>query len=394
MEAAPVVITEEGERVELIPAPRPSAVDRPDFAELWANAYDGADEQLHRVWDRLRDEWLRMKETKSKSRHTRRSYETASAAWLDFLATQRHADGRTVRAWQATSGHVRTWREHLAQQGLAESSINQRLAACSSFYSFVIRERYLVNGMEVSAFMDAKLQTRSNPFHGNNVQRGRVQRYGKARILTAIETAALLDHLNANIETLRGARNHALLLCYLLTGYRNYEVVRMVWSDIEANPSQPGSYLYRWQGKGGKAQRDAFPARVYHAIAHYLRLAGRLETMHSGDYVFLPMATHNAGNLNNIKEVTGNKHISEASALRILRTVLKNAGIKNPEKVRIHDLRHTFAQRFRVKNGDLEALRERLHHESLATTGIYAREILDTPKDDWSESVYQGLLGL
>ena len=71
---------------------------------------------------------------------------------------------------------------------------------------------------------------------------------------------------------------------------------------------------------------------------------------------------------------------------------LKRAGIKDPEGVRVHDLRHTYAKMFNEAVKDIQRLRGRLHHSSLNTTDIYTREVLDDPVDDWSEKVYQGML--
>jgi site-specific recombinase XerD len=369
----------------------PGRTPAPHFAAVWGGAYEGAEEGLRRVWDRLRDAWLKTKEAKSGSAHTRRSYEFATAEWLDFLATLRHHDGRTVKAWEATADHVREWQYVLLEErGLSGSSVNQRLAACSSYYSFVIREKGLVDGVEISAFMDRTGKTRENPFSGGNVQRVRTKQYGHARVLTHAETNRLITYLDQHKGTLTGARNYALIITYLMTGYRNHEGVSMKWGAMRPNRKQPGAFVFEWQGKGGKSQNDPLPPRVYHAIVHYLKVSGRFPAeMGAEEYIFVPLVTHNVTNLRNVKEVSG--HLSEKSAVRILRTALAKAGVSDPEGVRLHDLRHTFAHRYRQGNGDLEALRERLHHESLATTGIYAREVLDDPVDDYSESLFQNL---
>ena len=52
-----------------------------------------------------------------------------------------------------------------------------------------------------------------------------------------------------------------------------------------------------------------------------------------------------------------------------------------------HPKRYSFAHLFQ---GDLEKLRKVLHHESLATTGIYVRSLQD-PADDYSERTWQQL---
>lgn len=376
-------------------APRPVANN--NFAMLWAGAYAGAEEQMQRAWEKLREAWIKAKFRKSESPETRRSYETATSQWLDFLTTLRHADGHPVHAWEVTTQHVALWQESLEAEGLAPTSVNQRLAACSSYYSFVMNEKALVNGVEISAFMDATGKTRANPFKGGNVQRAKVKPYGKARKLTVEETRRLLTYLEEKKETITGARNYAMINMYLLTGYRNAEVVGRKWGDIEPNPSQPGSFIIKWKGKGGKTEREEFPARAYHAIVHYLKIVGRWPTIGADEYIFQPLVTHGEGNLRNQQPADDkptNRPMSSKAALRTLRTVLKRAGIKDPESIRVHDLRHTYAKAFLKSTKDLQKLRGRLHHSSLATTDIYTREVLTDPVDNWSESVYQGLLML
>lgn len=388
------------EETALVPVPQQMVAANP-FAVLWAGAYAGAEDQLGRAWEKLRDQWLRSKFRKSESEETKRAYATAINLWLDFLTTIRHPDGRPVHAWEVTGYHVEAWQSCLEIEGLAPTTINQRLAACSSFYSYVAAEKALVQGVEISAFMDATGKTRANPFKGNSVQRAKVKPYGKARPLSRAETAQLIEFLDAKKGTITGSRNHALITTYLMTGYRNREVVSMTWGDIKPNASQPGSYVINWRGKGGKQEREEFPARAYHAIVHMLKVTGRWDPGEPGhiedsEYIFRPLITHGESNLRNQQpvgdEVTVNRHMSSKSALNTLRTVLKRAGIKDPEGVRIHDLRHTYAKTFNAAVKDIQKLRGRLHHSSLNTTDIYTREVLQDPVDDWSEAVYQGFL--
>lgn len=365
---------------------------QPDwFATQWAGAYRSADEWLRVAWIKGRDAWLHQ----TTSPHTRRSYEHGTVAWMEFLATLRDDEGLTVKLWQVTSEHVRLWQEAMAASGAKPGTINQRLAACSSWYSFMVNERALVDGYEITAFMDRSGRTRGNPFRGSNIKRAKGERYKGARKLKSSETDKLLRHLGGRIDTLLGARNYALILTYLMTGYRNVEVVSMRWGSIKAHSQEPGKWLFDWAGKGGRSQVDPLPDRVYGAIVHYLKAAGRrLEEMQPEEYIFTPLVTHNMANLKNYKEDAALGHLSTNQAERILKTALRQAGVKNPEAVRVHDLRHTFAVQFYDKKKDIRALQERLHHKSLATTDIYVREFLEEPTDNYSEQLYQGLLGL
>jgi sarcosine oxidase delta subunit len=110
------------------------------FAALFNTAYHGAEEKMRVLWLALRDTWLNTKESKSGSQHTRRSYEAATIEWFNYLTTQTNPDGTITLPWHATANHVRGWQQHLLNsRGLSPASVNQRMAACSSYYTCVIR---------------------------------------------------------------------------------------------------------------------------------------------------------------------------------------------------------------------------------------------------------------
>lgn len=355
--------------------------------QQWSVAPHLPGDKLTLLWDRLRTAWLDAAEHRSRSLHTRRAYAKAVDLWLEYLASL------GVAPWAATCTHVRGWQGYLANCGGTDATVNARLSAVSSFYTFVINEVHLVDGVERTAFADAHGLTRANPFRVGNIRRARVRKYGKARLLSSAELSILFAYLQARQDTVTGARNQALLLTYFLTASRNGEILQMKWGDIRASRAQPGTYVFAWRGKGGKAEDIPLPARAHHAIVHYLTLAGRYAPGHAthlrdDEYVWTPLVTHGLDNLESAQHDRQPRgYISEKNAVRILQTSLRKAGIADGQQVRIHDLRHSFAHLFR---GDLEKLRKILHHESLATTGIYVRSLED-PADDYSEAIWQQL---
>lgn len=385
-----MAMVEVAERIEETPTLPARVVAHPP-ADIWSVDPGMAMENLRRLWYRLRDTWLDAAEAKSRSEHTRRAYAKATNLWLDWLSEH------GVEPWAVTSSHARGWQSWLGACGASESTVNARMSAVSSWYSFVINEVHLVDGIERTAFFDAAGRTRSNPFRVGNVRRTRIQQYGKARPLSAEALGKLFAYLVEHQDTLTGSRNFALLLTYFLTASRNAEVVGLKWGDIRPSRSQPGSFIFAWRGKGGKAEDSVLPARAYHAIVHHLKMAGRWlpgheDDIQDDDFVFVPLVTHGIGNLESGRhDRPAVGHISPKNAVRVLQTSLRLAGVPEWHKYRIHDLRHSFAHLYQ---GDLEKLRRILHHESLATTGIYVRSLQD-PADDYSEGVWQRLgLGL
>lgn len=338
---------------------------------------------MWRLWRTLRKAWLNMAYNRSGSENTRMAYETASRMWLECLGEN------GIAPWEATAMHVRSWQETMRVKSLSPATINQRLAAVSSWYTFVINEVHLVDGVERSAFADATGHARANPFRVGNLRRERVERYGKAYPMPVEDLQRLFGYLVSRNETLLGSRNWALILTCFLTAARNAEVAKMRWGDIRPSRSQPETYVWAWRGKGGKQDDVPLPKRAYEAIKHHLEIAGRWEP-EPDEYIWQPLVTHGAGNLMSARHGKPSRgHISQKNAVRILHTALRLAGVKNAEQYRVHDLRHTFAHLYQ---GDLESLRRILHHESLNTTGIYVRSLQD-PVDRHSEQIWQSVMG-
>lgn len=365
------------------PSTQIAVSDQPpaDLAAIWYVDPGQAERAMLQLWYRLRDEWLRIQESEA----TRRAYATASLYWLDWLTEC------NVQPWAVTAAHVRAWQAWLTESGKSPSTVNARLSAVSSWYQFVINEVHLVDGIERSAFFDGRGNTRANPFKVGNLKRPAVTQYGKAQPLHAHTVQRLFAHLRARADTLTGSRNYALVLAHLLTASRGSEIVRLRWGDVRPNRNQAGSFVFAWSGKGDKAESSPFPADIYHAIVAHLKIAGRWLPGHEDhikddDFIFVPLVTHGQANLRNAGQTTDAQHLSPKSVQRILQTALRAAGCEDWADYRVHDLRHTFAHAFHAQFGDLENLRKLLHHESIATTGIYIRN-MDDPVDRHSQAI-------
>lgn len=359
----------------------------PDLSAIWQVAPGQADMAMLQLWYRLRDQWLKMQTSSA----TRNSYATGSLQWLDWLANQ------DLFPWQVVSSHVRAWQEWLTASGKSPSTVGQRMSAVSSWYQFVINEIHMVDGVERSAFFDANGNNRANPFKVGNIKRPKVTQYGKATPMHPHQVRDLFAFLRSRLDTVSGARNYALILSHLLTASRGSEIVRLKWQDIRPNTNQVGSYVFAWSGKGDKSATSPFPADAYNAIVAYLKLSGRWipghpDSIQDDDYIFTPLVTHGLANLMHVDAddadyaTPGARHISSKSAQRILQSSLRKADIDKWRDYRIHDLRHTFAHTHYKLYHDLEGLRDLLHHNNIATTGIYVRN-MDDPVDTHSQAI-------
>ncbi|MGD9726906.1 MAG: tyrosine-type recombinase/integrase [Nitrospiraceae bacterium] len=378
------------EIVETLPAALEMVVRQPtDFASLWTAAESTAEEWMRRQWQKLALAWLDAKFAKCQSGHTRRNYQRALDRWLDWVAVQVQESGVALQPWLVETRHVREYQRYLREDGaLKDNSINHQMSCCSSFYSFVINEKFMVNGVEMCLFVDAEGRPRMNPFKAGNIARSKVEEYERANPLSVAEYDRLLSSMESRKTTFTGSRNYALVLCYLHTGWRSEELLRMQWKHIRPSKLVAGEQVFQWSGKGGKKKDDVLPGDCFAAILNYLKLSGRhVDDMQPDDYVWLPLLTHGLENLTNVDpaEQVG-KHLSGKSALRILRTELRRAGIANPATYRVHDLRHTHAHLLLEAGERLNVVQERLNHSSLATTGIYVKKAHKTdPTDTYTQ---------
>jgi site-specific recombinase XerD len=170
-------------------------------------------EQLDRLdnWTQAFDLWLDSR----RSENTRRAY---------FLAWEQFLRFTPKFYWEVSKSDIARWVDDLRSQGLSPETIQQRLAALSSFYTYTNRVYTLVTP-----------DGREQPLHNFNpvqaVPRPKVSHYNKAHYLSVAETRAFLHAIPR--DTLQGLRDYALFLAYLATGRRNSEIRLLRWGNFE-----------------------------------------------------------------------------------------------------------------------------------------------------------------
>lgn len=351
-------------------------------------------------WDRAYEAWLAPKPAS-----TQRAYRRA---WDDLLAF-------VVKApWEIQSGDVREWLADLQQrpldervrkglercrgrragsQGLAASSINQYLAAVSSFYAYVGTAHLVAttDGRERPLFEGP------NPTRGAVVKRPKVGSYDRSSYLDVEQLRALLQAIRSEIRhnPIQTARDYALFLTYIATGRRSYEIRTLRWGDIQIRGGQ--RVYYDWANKG-KSGRNELPTEAWSAVEEYLRLAGRWNAMVDGDYIFVPLSDNilrlrrEGEPLIDAETWTRNRPLSAREVGRLLKRYARLAGLES-EQIHVHTLRHSAAMlRLEANGGDVVDLQQLLGHSSLAVTSIYVHKVRGRHDVSWAKAA--ALLGL
>jgi len=326
----------------------------------------GREERLREWWGQAAVAWLEVRA--ARSQHTRRAYEGAVQG---FFA------GCGVEPWEVGGVQVLRWQQGMREAGLAEATVNLRLAALSSFYAFCCNRFTVVDGV---SGREVPLAER-NPVM--RVERAKISPYERSIYLSVDEVRALLRSIPQ--DTVEGLRDLALIVTYLYTGRRSSEVRRLRWGDIR---EEGGRVYYRWWGKGGTSREDELPLPAYNAMVGYLRAAGRLEGMGEGDYVFVA--------LSDVVErlgvtVRGDEPLSASFINRIVKKCARRAGLKW-ERIHTHTLRHTAAMLRRELTDDLQELQRFLNHSTLATTQIYIQHTEKRKDVLWAQ--VEALIGI
>jgi site-specific recombinase XerD len=277
------------------------------------------------------------------SAHTIRSYETAIAAYLEWLEAH-DADWREPRR-----AELRAYLARLVTSG-ARSTVSQRLAAIRSFHRFAARSG-LAPGDPWGAIATPRIPRRL------------------PRVLEVEQIERLLDAIDASVPSRTRRRGRPRAAAGSALALRDRAIIEVAYAAglrISELAGAPLSALdlrrgeIRVLGKGRKERVGLLGRPAIAALEAYLD-AGRPELVAmrqtSGpepDEIFL----------NKDGEPIGVRGLR----FRIDR-LCHAAGL--PEGVSPHTLRHSFATHLLDGGADLRVVQELLGHESLATTQVY-----------------------
>ena len=285
------------------------------------------------TWDQALYAFLVEKGNRSGSKRTVESY--SQMLWRFFADTTPD---------RVTPAVVLSYAHGIGLSGKPPSSvtIGARIGCLSSYFRFLIRMGLV----------------RSNPC--DLVERPRTSP-SPARGYSADEVRRLLEVVP---DTIRGRRDRALLLIFILTGRRRSEVMGMTAGDIEI---EGGTVFYRYRGKGGKQGRRELPRPAWEAIRRTIEDCGR-ELMTMGPEESLWQAG------------AGPKGISGSTFYARFHRYVVAAGLK---PTGLHILRHSAAKLRRDAGESVETVSAFLDHSSLAVTTTYLRRLEGVEDHSW-----------
>lgn len=268
---------------------------------------------------------------------------SAVEAFLSYLQVERRMSAHTLDAYRRDLAALTSWCESNAgsdlstlaaeqlrqfvaaehRRGLSSKSLQRRLSACRSFYTWLLKQgRIEVNP---AAGLRAPKAPRKLP-----------------QVLDADEAVQLVE---LPTDAPLGLRDRALLELFYSSGLRLSELCGLRWRDLDFIEG-----FVTVLGKGGRQRRVPVGSHARKALLEW-----HTDTRSAAEAPVFPGR--------------GGAFISQrAVQIRIKQLAQRQGLFKN---VHPHMLRHSFASHILESSGDLRGVQELLGHADIATTQIY-----------------------
>jgi integrase/recombinase XerC len=267
------------------------------------------------------------------SRHTDASYAR------DLAALVKYCERAGLKDWvQLDSQHIRSFAAHAHAAGLAPRSIQRRLSAVRSFYSFLLREG------AGEAARGARRSTRitSNPAHEVRAPKS------PRRLPQTLDADQMARLLEIRAEDDLSARDLALMELLYSSGLRLAECVGLDLDRLDLKDR-----TVQVLGKGSKARIVPVGRTAVTALKAWLKVRAGLAR---SDEPALFVGRN------------GRRLGPRAVQLRVAAWA-RRQGLSM--HVHPHLFRHSFASHLLESSGELRSVQELLGHANISTTQIY-----------------------
>lgn len=250
---------------------------------------------------------------------------------------------------QITVAEAAYYKKWLKSRDLSDSTICLRLAACQSYFDFL---------MQPTGASGVALIT-NNPFRLVTRKDCTPTPYGRS---TPTEWLDFEKILRAIPDDIAGKRDRAMLIFFANTGRRRAEVANLKVKDLNLT-SDPKTYVAKV--KGGKLQTYELSDACHSAILDHWISANRLKTLTPESSVFGPI---NQGGGDHARDP--NRCLTVDQVHQILKRNARRAGL-DPRRFKLHGLRHMFAHDMDSAGMRLQEIQAALGHVQINTTQIY-----------------------
>lgn len=250
------------------------------------------------------------------------------------------------------------YREELVKQGYAQATINRKLTALSSFYTFLCRHE--VGIMEYNPF------SKKEGLHRVRYNK----RYSNTRCLTMEECDSMLTATVEPYNPILSLRNRIIVLTLASTGMRRAELVSIKLGMFK---KMGNAMVIEIVGKGEKERLVKISQSLYGLMGKYLEMRGLTWTDKS-EHLFVGHSTNQ----------DSDSHLSENAVYLLIKKIARRAGL-DASDISPHCFRHFFVTEGLAMGRDLATMQDCAGHADISTTRRYdhTRRVLDgSPTDD------------
>ncbi|WP_426486192.1 tyrosine-type recombinase/integrase [Flavobacterium sp. 2] len=239
---------------------------------------------------------------------------------------------------------IRSWIVSLVDDGVANVSVNRKMASLKSFYKFLLKSKQI----EVNPMLKHKaLKTPKNvqiPFSEKEL----------GDLIQSIEAPVGFEEV----------RDKLIVDLFYTTGMRRAELIHLMLYNVDLS-----SNVIKVLGKRNKERIIPVLPIVADELKLYLSERSLVEDIQDEDYFFISKK--------------GLK-LSESFVYRLINSYFSRVSEK--VKKSPHVLRHTFATHLLNNGADLNSVKELLGHSSLASTQVYTHNSLAELKKTYNDA--------
>lgn len=277
---------------------------------------------------------------KNYSLHTVTAYGNDLIFFKEFLKS----NFDTEKLEEVNYSMIRSWIVAMVDDGVANSSVNRKIASLKSFYKFLLKIKVIKSSpllKHKSLKTPKKLQI---PFSEN-------------------ELDMVLNNLKFP-DGFEGIRDKLIIDLFYTTGIRRIELISLKMQNIDLH-----NRTLKVLGKRNKERILPIVPVIASQIEKYLAERTQLEVIKDSEYFFLM--------LKGVK-------LNDSFVYRLINYYFSNVSEK--VKKSPHILRHTFATHLLNNGADLNSVKELLGHASLASTQVYTHSSLSELKKVYGQA--------
>ena len=267
--------------------------------------------------------------------HTVEAYKHDLRAFERFIKSEYEKKEEECPLEKADQEDIKKWIISLSDQSISFRSINRKLSALKTYYSFLKKTKQIeISPFEKGIFMLKTDKKQKIPFSEAEIE----------KVLSYFSSKNSFDEV----------RDRAVIEMLYATGMRRSELANLKVGDVDLIQRQ-----VKILGKGDKERYIPIIPELENTLHEYLKLRAEIANKKSEEYLFL---------------VKNGKKIYPTLIYRIINSYF--SAVTSKKNVSPHVLRHSFASHLLDNGADLNTVKELLGHASLASTQVYTNTSL------------------